>query len=388
MRFIDGTPVDKIEQRFNVFATEINSINEKTQTDRKAIVEIQQQATNLARSLSESIEKFNKDIAQTETSLSQNIQQKTSSLNESIKLVADNLTNTQKELTALIQNLNKGTTEATPEQLGARLALLEEWQTKIDQWKKLLIDEDTDNVINTLTEILAFFKDVPEDVGTILDLLNKKVDKSTRINGIPLDKDVTIKEILSSGDIPAPMGGNVGFQKGLSLGQVYNNGYPTSYGNLINVCGLGAGQLLLGWSGTTGAIADVYYRSLRDSAIGTPSGWSPWSRLARADEVPNIVAAVVVNFTSGAITVNHYWGSGISVSRPRSASFRFFHKGTPCTFNNGYFVSLSGIGNTLSAYSSLMWGLTASDAWSAPIDGGTFYANMNDFTLSFLIFKK
>ena len=65
---------------------------------------------------------------------------------------------------------------------------------------------------------------------------------------------------------------------GLSFGQVYGNGYPSTYGNVLNMNAGGAGQLLIGWSGTTGAHADNYIRSLRDSAQGT-NGWSPWAKI-------------------------------------------------------------------------------------------------------------
>jgi hypothetical protein len=69
-----------------------------------------------------------------------------------------------------------------------------------------------------------------------------------------------------------------GLAPGLSHAQVYNNGYPTSYGNVMTMYGTGASQLLLGWSGTTGATADNYIRSLRDSAVGT-NGWSTWDKI-------------------------------------------------------------------------------------------------------------
>jgi hypothetical protein len=60
---------------------------------------------------------------------------------------------------------------------------------------------------------------------------------------------------------------------GLSLWKVYNNGYPTTYGNLIHVSGDGGGQLLVGWSGVDGADAGVYVRSKRDNSTGA---WSAW----------------------------------------------------------------------------------------------------------------
>lgn len=69
---------------------------------------------------------------------------------------------------------------------------------------------------------------------------------------------------------------------GLQLVEVYNNGYPTTYGNVINVQGSdhkGAGQLLLGWSGSNNGIASIYYRNKRDNI----TTWSDWKELSFAD---------------------------------------------------------------------------------------------------------
>lgn len=52
--------------------------------------------------------------------------------------------------------------------------------------------------------------------------------------------------------------------KGLSLQQVYNNGYPTSYGNVLSIGGDGDGQILAGWSGSNNGIERLYYRNRRD----------------------------------------------------------------------------------------------------------------------------
>lgn len=52
--------------------------------------------------------------------------------------------------------------------------------------------------------------------------------------------------------------------KGLSVYQVYNNGYPTSYGNVLSIGGDGDGQILAGWSGNNNGIERLYYRNRRD----------------------------------------------------------------------------------------------------------------------------
>ena len=58
--------------------------------------------------------------------------------------------------------------------------------------------------------------------------------------------------------------------------QVYNNGYPVSYGNVITVGGSGGGQLLLEWSGADKGIGHVFYRNRRDCI----DSWSDWRMLA------------------------------------------------------------------------------------------------------------
>lgn len=63
---------------------------------------------------------------------------------------------------------------------------------------------------------------------------------------------------------------------GLSMSQVYNNNYPTPYGNVISLRGMGDGQVLVGWSGTDGAYAPVYVRSKRDNT--TSANWSDWQQ--------------------------------------------------------------------------------------------------------------
>lgn len=66
--------------------------------------------------------------------------------------------------------------------------------------------------------------------------------------------------------------GNTSPASGVRLYQVYNNGYPTPYGNLLSVKGDGAGELLLSWHNAN----RIYYRSLRDNG----DNWLGWNELA------------------------------------------------------------------------------------------------------------
>lgn len=73
---------------------------------------------------------------------------------------------------------------------------------------------------------------------------------------------------------------------GLELYEVYNNGYPTAYGNIIHLKGMtsvGEGELLIGWSGTSGAHAPAFIRSRRDTI---DANWSPWAQLYTSAHPP------------------------------------------------------------------------------------------------------
>jgi hypothetical protein len=82
-------------------------------------------------------------------------------------------------------------------------------------------------------------------------------------------------KIANLGNVTAESNGSGEPSGALTLRSVYNNGYPTQYGNAITLGGAGGGELLVGWSGTTGAHADNYIRSRRD----TGNTWSAWARL-------------------------------------------------------------------------------------------------------------
>lgn len=81
-------------------------------------------------------------------------------------------------------------------------------------------------------------------------------------------------QVTNAGRITAESNGT-SEANGIRMREVYNNGYPTSYGNAITLGGAGGNQLLLGWSGASGAHADNYIRSRRD--VG--SIWSPWAKI-------------------------------------------------------------------------------------------------------------
>lgn len=70
--------------------------------------------------------------------------------------------------------------------------------------------------------------------------------------------------------------GTTRYADGLSVVKVYNSGYPESYGNAIRIGDSGQTEIFIAWSGTSGAIAGLYFRNLRDVASAT---WSPWQKV-------------------------------------------------------------------------------------------------------------
>ncbi|EDD9731829.1 phage tail protein [Salmonella enterica subsp. enterica serovar Javiana] len=87
---------------------------------------------------------------------------------------------------------------------------------------------------------------------------------------------VAANRLASRGRLPALTGTTRGSDGGLIMGEVYSNGYPTEYGNLLHLTGTGEGEILIGWSGTNGAPAPAYIRSHRDNA---EAEWSEWAML-------------------------------------------------------------------------------------------------------------
>lgn len=82
----------------------------------------------------------------------------------------------------------------------------------------------------------------------------------------------TTSNVLNNlGNRTAISGTTVG-QRGLRLYEVYNNGYPVNFGNVLNIGGQGYGELLFQWTGNSNP-GHLYYRSKRDVAS---QAWSNW----------------------------------------------------------------------------------------------------------------
>lgn len=131
-----------------------------------------------------------------------------------------------------------------------------------------------------------------------------KLQTARNINGVRFDgsADININTLVGRGRVTALTGSNKG-TPGIQMYEVYNNGYPTAYGNLLHLGGstaVGEGELLIGWSGTSGAHAPVYIRSRRDLA---DAPWSDWAQVYTArDSIPGVNATGNQDTTGNAAT--------------------------------------------------------------------------------------
>lgn len=83
-------------------------------------------------------------------------------------------------------------------------------------------------------------------------------------------------EVASNGDAGSPYTGML-YSSGLYVTGTYNDSNtPSAYGNIINIAGLGSGQLLCEWKGTDTLTGSLYYRSHRDTSTGA---WGSWNRV-------------------------------------------------------------------------------------------------------------
>lgn len=107
-----------------------------------------------------------------------------------------------------------------------------------------------------------------------------KLQTPRYFNDKPFDGtgNVEITRLGSKGHVTALEGTTKGSGVGIEMYETYNNGYPTTYGNTIHLKGstsVGEGEILVGWSGTSGAHAPVYVRSRRDT---DSAPWSEWAQ--------------------------------------------------------------------------------------------------------------
>lgn len=150
----------------------------------------------------------------------------------------------------------------------------------------------TDSTSSTSTTTAA----TPNSVKLAYDLANSKASSSHGHNNLVSRGVVTMETTTAR---PAVTG--------LSMSQAYNNGYPTTYGNVMTMRGSGDGQLLIGWSGTSGAHAPAYIRSRRDT---TDANWSGWAQIYTTAHKPSLTDLGITTLTKGSyLTGSNYNGT-------------------------------------------------------------------------------
>lgn len=95
--------------------------------------------------------------------------------------------------------------------------------------------------------------------------------KNGTTNNLTVPFATTSNVLNNLGNRTAISGTTVG-QGGLRLYEVYNNGYPVNFGNVLNIGGQGYGELLFQWTWDSNP-GHLYYRSKRDVAL---QAWSNW----------------------------------------------------------------------------------------------------------------
>lgn len=148
--------------------------------------------------------------------------------------------------------------------------------------------DSSPGALDTLNELAAALGNDPNFATTMTNALAGKMDKAANgadiqnksmfvqnIGALPASGTaVAANRLVSRGALPALTGTTRGGDNGLIMGEVYNNGYPTEYGNVLRLTGTGDGEILIGWSGVNGAPAPAYIRSHRDTS---DAEWSEWA---------------------------------------------------------------------------------------------------------------
>ncbi|EFZ6936108.1 phage tail protein [Shigella sonnei] len=118
------------------------------------------------------------------------------------------------------------------------------------------------------------------------DYNSRNKPTASEIGALPSGGTAVSSVNLSSKGRVTALTDNTQGATGLELYEAYHNGYPTTYGNIIHLKGMtavGEGELLIGWSGISGAHAPAFIRSRRNT---TDANWSPWAQLYTSAHPP------------------------------------------------------------------------------------------------------
>lgn len=143
----------------------------------------------------------------------------------------------------------------------------------------------------------------------------------------------THNKLDSLGVIKAETGKTSQSTSGLSMQQAYNNGYPASYGNVLNLNAQGQGQILVSWAGNGSTSASkMYFRGKTDNNTGD---WSSWNEVIDSSNI----GSQSVNYANSAGSVA--WGN-IS-GKPSSFA--------PSSHEHSYVLDVNNGSHTTFAYS-------------------------------------
>ena len=148
-----------------------------------------------------------------------------------------------------------------------------------------------DGSVKALTDITSAYVTA---LGTSGNYLTWSKNGATNNITVPYATNTSV--LNSHGRLTAVSGAKHG--SGVRLYEVYHNGYPTSYGNVLAVQGSvssGAGELLMGWSGSNAGHTSLYYRNCRD----TNNTWSPWVTILDSANYSSILDGRYLRLSGG-----------------------------------------------------------------------------------------
>ncbi|HED3542767.1 TPA: tail fiber domain-containing protein [Enterobacter hormaechei] len=166
-----------------------------------------------------------------------------------------------------------------------------------------------------------------------------KLQTPRTINSVTFDgsANITIPTLVSRGRISALEGNVQGAMPGIQMYEAYNNGYPTSYGNILHMKGAqasGEGELLVGWSGSDGAHAPVYIRSRRDT-VG--ANWSGWAQVYTTAHKPSARDVGAMSTTTLSFNGGAGWFKIATVTMPQSTCVVMIRMIGGAGYNTGTF---------------------------------------------------
>ncbi|WP_077779818.1 tail fiber protein [Escherichia coli] len=177
-----------------------------------------------------------------------------------------------------------------------------------------------------------------------------KLQTARNINGVKFDGsgDININTLVSRGRVTALSGSTQG-TAGIQMYEAYNNSYPTAYGNVLHMKGAsaaGEGELLIGWSGTSGAHAPVFIRSRRDNTYAAWSAWAQVYTTAHKPTAKDVGAAQTFSASYSTGAGNWTTAEFIAWLKERGAfAVPYWMMKGSCSYADNKIITDTGVGN-------------------------------------------